>query len=146
MCKYPLKVWGGLCSCIFWLCFIPVALLSRGAAVKCPCRGCQRCSFSVFQANVSFKIWSKAWLRELCSLWLFSNTFVYLIVGVDRLDKDLTIGQMQGKYLILLLQPYCSALFVFVAMGTANIQTNGHERIRPSQSLLLTVVKEGWGR
>lgn len=79
--------------------------------MKCPCLGCQRCLFSVFQANVSFKIQSKPWLRELCSFWLFSNTFVYLIVGVDRLDKDLTIGQMQGKYVILLLQPYCNALF-----------------------------------
>lgn len=113
--------------------------------MNCPCRGCQRCLFSVFQAHVSFKIWSKAWLRELCSLWLFSNTFVYMIVGVDRLDKDLTIGQMQGEYVTFLLQPYCNALFAWqlTAMGTLNIQTNGHERICLSQSVLLLWSRKG---
>lgn len=64
-----------------------------------------------FKPNVSFEMLSKVLLRQWCSVWLFSNTSVYLIVGVDRLDKDLTIGQMQGKYLILLLYTYCNALF-----------------------------------
>lgn len=64
-----------------------------------------------FKPNVSFEMLSKVLLRQSCSVWLFSNTSVYLIVGVDRLDKDLTIGQMQGKYLILLLYTYCNALF-----------------------------------
>lgn len=37
--------------------------------------------------------------------------FSPMIVGVDRLDKDLTIGQMQGKYLISLLYANWDALF-----------------------------------
>lgn len=54
-------------------------------------------SFKFFKPDDSFKISSKALLKWPLSCWLFSNTSVYVIVGVDRLDKDLTIGQMQGK-------------------------------------------------
>uniref|UniRef100_A0A8C9FEH1 Protein phosphatase methylesterase 1 n=1 Tax=Pavo cristatus TaxID=9049 RepID=A0A8C9FEH1_PAVCR len=42
----------------------------------------------------------------LHSLWVFSVTSVCLVVGVDRLDKDLTIGQMQGKFQMQVL-PQC---------------------------------------
>lgn len=106
---------------------------------------------SFFKPNVSFKMLSKALLRRSCSLWLFSNISVCLIVGVDRLDKDLTIGQMQGKYLILLLYPYCNALFWMLARcygytnerelewpltGAVYIKTNVRYRISPFQSVL----------
>lgn len=68
-------------------------------------------SLEFFKPNDSFKMSSKAPLKWPLSPWLFSNTSVYVIVGVDRLDKDLTIGQMQGKYFPLFLYPYCSALW-----------------------------------
>lgn len=132
----------------FFGCFSPPTLRSGGAAVKCPCCGCQRCLFSVFQANVSFKIRSKVWLRELCSPWLFSKIFVYLIVGVDRLDKDLTIGQMQGKYLILLLQPYwneCSFCMTACCYGYSQYP-NKWALKNLSIPKCSAVVKERWGR
>uniref|UniRef100_A0A8C6ZXQ0 Protein phosphatase methylesterase 1 n=1 Tax=Nothoprocta perdicaria TaxID=30464 RepID=A0A8C6ZXQ0_NOTPE len=52
------------------------------------------------------KYWD-GWFRGLSNLFLSCPTpKLLLLAGVDRLDKDLTIGQMQGKYLILL--PPCS--------------------------------------
>ena len=36
----------------------------------------------------------------LCLSFLFN---LFILLGVDRLDKDLTIGQMQGKKLRFLL-------------------------------------------
>lgn len=98
-----------------------------------------------FMPNVSFKTRSKDLLRQPCSPWLFSNTSVYLIVGVDRLDKDLTIGQMQGKYLISLLE--CSFGMIACCYGYTNkswngllpgtdcTKTNGHERLCESQNI-----------
>lgn len=94
---------AGILSCRF--------TLLRCSSEKSLCVSEMMFLFEFFKPNVSFKTSSKALLRQSRSLWLFSNTSVYLIVGVDRLDKDLTIGQMQGKYLILLLYPYCNALF-----------------------------------
>lgn len=100
-----------MCSCIFgWDSF----LLLHSFEVQqqnIPVVGVRDVSFVFSTPNISFKMSSKVQPRQSYSLWLFSNTSLYLIVGVDRLDKDLTIGQMQGKYLILLLYPYCNALF-----------------------------------
>ena len=42
----------------------------------------------------------KSWFENLSKLFLSapSNGRLLLLAGIDRLDKDLTIGQMQGKF------------------------------------------------
>ncbi|EMP23925.1 Protein phosphatase methylesterase 1 [Chelonia mydas] len=52
------------------------------------------------------KYW-EGWFRGLSNLFLSCSTpKLLLLAGVDRLDKDLTIGQMQGKFQMQVL-PQC---------------------------------------
>ncbi|XP_013378840.1 protein phosphatase methylesterase 1-like [Lingula anatina] len=52
------------------------------------------------------KFW-KGWFQGLSNLFLECNVpKMLLLAGVDRLDKDLTIGQMQGKFWMQVL-PQC---------------------------------------
>nr|XP_054754575.1 protein phosphatase methylesterase 1-like [Lytechinus pictus] len=49
----------------------------------------------------------EGWFRGMSNLFLSCNVPKMLILaGVDRLDKDLTIGQMQGKFQMQVL-PQC---------------------------------------
>jgi hypothetical protein len=43
------------------------------------------------------------WVTLQCQLFFLLNNFS----GVDRLDKDLTVGQMQGKCLNVAVIVYC---------------------------------------
>lgn len=50
----------------------------------------------------------KSWFQNLSSLFLNApvNGRLLLLAGIDRLDKDLTVGQMQGKFQMQVL-PQC---------------------------------------
>ncbi|XP_064787050.1 protein phosphatase methylesterase 1-like [Oncorhynchus masou masou] len=51
------------------------------------------------------KYWD-GWFRGISNLFLGCNLpKLLLLAGVDRLDRDLTIGQMQGKFMMQVLPP-----------------------------------------
>ncbi|KAJ3589313.1 hypothetical protein NHX12_010158 [Muraenolepis orangiensis] len=67
-------------------------------------------SSSVFEWRVDLsrteKFWT-GWFKGLSALFLScTSPKLLLLAGVDRLDKDLTIGQMQGKFQLQVL-PQC---------------------------------------
>uniref|UniRef100_A0A672PNQ2 Protein phosphatase methylesterase 1 n=1 Tax=Sinocyclocheilus grahami TaxID=75366 RepID=A0A672PNQ2_SINGR len=51
------------------------------------------------------KYWD-GWFRGISNLFLSCNVpKLLLLAGIDRLDRDLTIGQMQGKFMMQVLPP-----------------------------------------
>ncbi|XP_061107423.1 protein phosphatase methylesterase 1-like [Conger conger] len=51
------------------------------------------------------KYWD-GWFRGISNLFLSCNIpKLLLLAGIDRLDRDLTIGQMQGKFMMQVLPP-----------------------------------------
>uniref|UniRef100_A0A3B4DKG9 Protein phosphatase methylesterase 1 n=1 Tax=Pygocentrus nattereri TaxID=42514 RepID=A0A3B4DKG9_PYGNA len=51
------------------------------------------------------KYWD-GWFRGISNLFLGCNVpKLLLLAGIDRLDRDLTIGQMQGKFMMQVLPP-----------------------------------------
>ncbi|XP_069050230.1 protein phosphatase methylesterase 1-like [Lepisosteus oculatus] len=70
-------------------------------------------SFSELESVYSWRIdLSKAekywdgWFRGISNLFLSCNVpKLLLLAGIDRLDRDLTIGQMQGKFMMQVLPP-----------------------------------------
>ncbi|CAL8362494.1 unnamed protein product [Lota lota] len=70
----------------------------------------ERQSSSVFEWRVDLsrteRFWT-GWFKGLSALFLScTSPKLLLLAGVDRLDKDLTIGQMQGKFQLQVL-PQC---------------------------------------
>uniref|UniRef100_A0A8C1NMC6 Protein phosphatase methylesterase 1 n=1 Tax=Cyprinus carpio TaxID=7962 RepID=A0A8C1NMC6_CYPCA len=67
----------------------------------------QSCSVYSWRIDLSKaeKYWD-GWFRGISNLFLSCNVpKLLLLAGIDRLDRDLTIGQMQGKFMMQVLPP-----------------------------------------
>uniref|UniRef100_A0A671PCZ1 Protein phosphatase methylesterase 1 n=1 Tax=Sinocyclocheilus anshuiensis TaxID=1608454 RepID=A0A671PCZ1_9TELE len=73
---------------------------------RCACV-LQPCSVYSWRIDLSKaeKYWD-GWFRGISNLFLSCNVpKLLLLAGIDRLDRDLTIGQMQGKFMMQVLPP-----------------------------------------